>query len=67
MAKRRGRKARSWKARLKQLHTSARAALVNRFLGFSPERLVETLRRLGVREPDVLLAHVAYNRFEGFR
>ena len=66
MAKRRGTKAKSWKARLKHLYTSARAGLVNRFLGFTPDELVETLRHLGVRESDVLLAHVAYNRFEGF-
>jgi len=67
MAKSRGRKAKTWKGRLKHWYTTARGGFVNRFLGFGPDDLVETLRRLGVRESDVLLAHVAYNRFEGFR
>jgi aminoglycoside 3-N-acetyltransferase len=54
---------RGLKRRLKHL----RWRYIQRFHRFDKEQLKRSLRELGIRKGDVVLAHIAYDRFEGYR
>ena len=55
------------KQALKVARGRMRAAYVRRFRAFGPEDLLAMLRRLGVAEGDVVMAHSSFDKFEGFR
>ncbi len=58
------RAAKAWlKGRLKQ----ARLAHVRRFRSYGPADLAQALDQVGVRPGDAVMAHSAFDRFEGFR
>lgn len=52
-----------FKTKLKRLRT----LLVKNFFGFGVQDLSRALRKLGLQEGDVVLCHVAFNKFQGFR
>ena len=56
----------SIKTKLKTWRNHARSVMIRRFFAFGPEELVDTLRSLGIRTGDTVLAHTSFARFEGF-
>ena len=56
----------SIKTKLKTYRSRARSVVIRRFFAFGPEELVDTLRTLGIRAGDTVLAHTSFARFEGF-
>jgi aminoglycoside 3-N-acetyltransferase len=56
-----------FKRSLKRWLKQRRSQYVQRFHSFDRDQLERSLRALGLEKGDVVLAHVAYDRFEGFR
>jgi aminoglycoside 3-N-acetyltransferase len=52
---------------LKQARHELRNAYIRRFFAFTPADFVAELRRLGVRQGDILCVHSAFDQFLGFR
>ncbi len=67
MAGRGQRKPQSWKSRLKNVLKRARRRGVETLFAFDKRDLASAIARLGVGAGDVVLVHVWYGRFEGFR
>jgi aminoglycoside 3-N-acetyltransferase len=54
------------KEKLRLWRNQARSAAIRRFFPFNSNQLVNTLRSLGIRPGDTVLAHTSLARFEGF-
>lgn len=57
----------SWRSRLKGALTLVRHQAIKRFLSFDNRDLASLLASLGLGQGDVVLVHISYGRFEGYR